>query len=1200
MLETSNSTGMQASVFIAGYYGFENAGDEAILRCMVEHLRALRPGLEIAVASGDPEKTAARYGVRGVPWNDMRAVREAVEECGLVLVGGGGLFHDYWGVDPDSFLTNRHWGPVYFAAPAMLAMFLEKPLMLYAVGVGPLLSEHARRFTRAACDAADVVTVRDPGSKDLLEAIGVAPEKVAVTADPAFAFTPDGGFAMGGRPPFVGVSLRHWAIGTYPEFWQREVAAALDAFLEKHSGTVLFLPFQTCAGERENDVAVIERVRSFMRAQDSTRLVPDSSPEALYSAIGACDVVLGMRLHALVFAFLNRRPFVALSYDPKVGEFARAGGLDDFALDITAVEAGSLRELLGQALARKEQFGAALDGRRREFARLARENACLAVKLLDTPGAGARMAQSAAPLLARWLRAQQGAEAQAQAAEAQARAVRGRLESELETTGRKLRETTAELQGARNLLADSAAGVAAYRARMAEELKAYRSQRAWTVMLAIRKAYTLLHGGWHGKLEFARWAARLPFAGLGPLDAYELPFPDVAENVPAALLAARAASTLPAVPRQHKYDVIVLAIIDFDFRFQRPQQIAAQFARNGHRVFWISPTRFLAPTSEEPYRLTMLRDNLWEIHLRGRQPDIYLGRLAPELAASMAAGIRQLCHDWAVSESAVLIQLPFWRQLALRLREETGCAVVYDCMDEWDTFPNMGEFNVSEERQLVRENDVLVVSGRTLLEKYTAAGCRPVLARNGVDFEFYNQPHAPAGDVQAPKPVIGYFGAIADWMDLDLVRGAALARPQYSFVMVGQVFRDDIAKLDLPNVHLLGSKPYAEIPSYLEHFDVCVIPFVLNEVTKATDPVKLYEYLARGKPVVATAMAELSECADLIYIARDAEDYVRQLDRAVAENDPGLRERRIGYAAANTWEQRYRAMDSAIGETFPLVSIVVVTHNSAEFVRSCLRSIDSETSYPNYEAIVVDNGSTDGTVEAIRECAAGDARIRVQALPANLGFAAANNAGVREAKGEYIILLNADTLVTSGWAGRLLRHLRRDPQIGLICPVTNFAGNEAMIDTAYLSSGEMQAFAQELARENEGRALDIEVAPLFCAMLRKALWSELGGLDERFEIGMFEDDDLSLQVRKRGLRVAAAEDCFVHHFGQGSFAKMPRETYEELFARNRRRFEEKWNTTWTAHRTRPNLKPAYERLRFQPATFCQDEPANEPGRHATA
>src|SRR5580704_6698444 len=107
MQKTPNLIGPRDSIFIAGYYGFDNAGDEAILRCMVDHLRALRPNLDITVASGNPEKTAARHGVRSVPWNDIHAVRGAVEKCGLVLVGGGGLFHDYWGVDPDTFLTDR-------------------------------------------------------------------------------------------------------------------------------------------------------------------------------------------------------------------------------------------------------------------------------------------------------------------------------------------------------------------------------------------------------------------------------------------------------------------------------------------------------------------------------------------------------------------------------------------------------------------------------------------------------------------------------------------------------------------------------------------------------------------------------------------------------------------------------------------------------------------------------------------------------------------------------------------------------------------------------------------------------------------------------------------------------------------------------------------------------------------------------------
>jgi GT2 family glycosyltransferase len=116
-------------------------------------------------------------------------------------------------------------------------------------------------------------------------------------------------------------------------------------------------------------------------------------------------------------------------------------------------------------------------------------------------------------------------------------------------------------------------------------------------------------------------------------------------------------------------------------------------------------------------------------------------------------------------------------------------------------------------------------------------------------------------------------------------------------------------------------------------------------------------------------------------------------------------------------------------------------------------------------------------------------------------------------------------------------------------------------------------------------------------MVSRKLWDDLGGLDERFQIGMFEDDDFSYQVRRRGLEVAAAEDCFVHHFGQGSFAKLPRETYEEVFRENRSRFEEKWKMAWQSHQTRPDVKAAFERTRFVPATFCERAPRNEPTRH---
>ena len=156
----------------------------------------------------------------------------------------------------------------------------------------------------------------------------------------------------------------------------------------------------------------------------------------------------------------------------------------------------------------------------------------------------------------------------------------------------------------------------------------------------------------------------------------------------------------------------------------------------------------------------------------------------------------------------------------------------------------------------------------------------PSLARNGADFEFFRGAQSTNLLAGVPGPVIGYFGAIADWIDLDLVSAVAALRPHYSFVLIGQVFGRDMSDLEsLPNVYLLGNQRYELIPSFLADFDACTIPFLLNQVTRATDPVKVYEYLSQGKPVIATDMAELAQCGDLIYIGKDPEDFARKIRR---------------------------------------------------------------------------------------------------------------------------------------------------------------------------------------------------------------------------------------------------------------------------------------------------------------------------------
>ncbi len=399
---------MKNKIFITGYYGFGNTGDEAILTAMLEHLRELRQDLQITVTSATPAKTAATYGVESILWSDALAMLEAVRQTDLVIIGGGGIFHDYWGFNPNAFLTDNHWGISFYTAPAVMATIYEKPVMLYAIGVGPLLSEHGRRFTKVACDAAAAITVRDKASQELLESIGVPAERIAVTVDPVFGFSTEKDTAalevlqnLNAARPLIGVAFRHWDVGIHPGFWEQEVAAGLDLFLQNHEGSILFVPFQRLEGKVEDDTTIANRIRSRMKHQDRTMVLePEFSPRQIYTVLSQCDLVIGMRLHSLILSILGRVPVLALSYDTKVNQAMERTGLQEFELDIRSVEAPRLAELMSHALAAKKESNS--EG----LADLARQNARIAIEMLERAASISLVKPELASILGRGLQAQ--------------------------------------------------------------------------------------------------------------------------------------------------------------------------------------------------------------------------------------------------------------------------------------------------------------------------------------------------------------------------------------------------------------------------------------------------------------------------------------------------------------------------------------------------------------------------------------------------------------------------------------------------------------------------------------------------------------------------------------------------------------------------------------------------------------------------
>jgi GT2 family glycosyltransferase len=197
--------------------------------------------------------------------------------------------------------------------------------------------------------------------------------------------------------------------------------------------------------------------------------------------------------------------------------------------------------------------------------------------------------------------------------------------------------------------------------------------------------------------------------------------------------------------------------------------------------------------------------------------------------------------------------------------------------------------------------------------------------------------------------------------------------------------------------------------------------------------------------------------------------------------------------------------------------------------------------------------------------AAADARVHCVYNRENRGFAAANNQGIALAMGEVVVLLNNDTVVPPGLMGRLAGHLRRDASIGLLCPTTNFCGNEARVEPDYAEIAGLPSFAARRARDFRGRVFDIGVAAMYCVAARRQVLDEVGPLDEAYGVGMFEDDDFAVRMRAKGYRVACAEDAYVHHVGQGAFRKLSPEAYDQLWKKNQAYFEKKFGVAWKAH-----------------------------------
>lgn len=298
-------------VFIFGYYGFRNLGDEAILSSIVKMIKEQNSKVEISVLSYNVKYTESTHKIKGVSRNSIFDILNAIKNSDLVISGGGTLLQD----------TTSSRSLIYYLAIISIAKFFKNPVLFFCNGFGPIKKSFNKFLARKVTNMVDRIVLRDPKSKAVMEQMGITKD-CDVTADAAFYL--DGVDSVRVKEilekedipvdnPIIGISVRPWSVG---ENFLNTMAKFAD-YISAKGLTVVFVPMQPIKDE-EVSANIMKRME-----KQAFMLRGEYTPEEVLGIIGKLDILVAMRLHALIFAGIKEIPMIGLEYDPKVDAFLK-------------------------------------------------------------------------------------------------------------------------------------------------------------------------------------------------------------------------------------------------------------------------------------------------------------------------------------------------------------------------------------------------------------------------------------------------------------------------------------------------------------------------------------------------------------------------------------------------------------------------------------------------------------------------------------------------------------------------------------------------------------------------------------------------------------------------------------------------------------------------------------------------------------
>ncbi len=367
------------------------------------------------------------------------------------------------------------------------------------------------------------------------------------------------------------------------------------------------------------------------------------------------------------------------------------------------------------------------------------------------------------------------------------------------------------------------------------------------------------------------------------------------------------------------HPLVVQSHLRWDFVWQRPQQLMSRFARTAPILFIEEPI-YLDDSAIDELDITTPHTNITRVipRLRGHLRDDYDASINRVRELSVAAVGMGGALEGMFSNAVQWFYTPMPAPAMLGAFNEIG--VVYDCMDELSQFRNAPRDLVRRERLLMANADIVFTGGYNLFKTKSTLHSNVFFFGCGVDAKHFSRARSadtsvPA-DARVKSPVAGYFGVIDERLDYDLLAKLAKKNPELTLVMVGPTAKVNPA--DLPharNIHWLGQRDYDDLPRYVKAFDVCLMPFAINEATEYINPTKTLEYMAAGKPIVSTAIADVvRNFHPVVTVAGDHDQFINAVMTATTVSDPERIARGIEMASQSSWEGIVDKMRSHIGE----------------------------------------------------------------------------------------------------------------------------------------------------------------------------------------------------------------------------------------------------------------------------------------------